>query len=186
MAFLAGSKTNKRHSTIAFAIVCLSALLAVTTFAEAGALENEGLSIEALIRMDGTGIAACGLTLQLNRADHAPVTVEIYNDKTDNGTRTVLRLQPHADSAVRSVRITTPDHDTDTLLTPRPSDSTGFAAAANLDPDTIGPLFRALLVSGFDVELTTKNGLRRWTQQGPAPHSVRQLYLMCSGDLYRP
>lgn len=171
----------QRALTSAFAILFVCTSITAPALAAAVALE-----VEPIVRIHHGGVAACGLKVTA-RSDNTIFHVEIFNDKTSQGTRTTLRVTATDRPGVTGARLKSRAHDTDTLLHPSgPRSEQGFAASAHLAPDTIGPLFRDLLVTGFDLTVTTTAKTYSWQKPGPVPHSVRQLYLMCSGDLYRP
>lgn len=179
-----GLKKPARLRKTARTYWCAFAILIVP--AAAPLANTADLVSEPIIRMNGGGIAACGLKITA-RDGNATFIAELYNDKTERGTRTTLSVSGSNNTALKAAAVRTADHDTKVLLRPiDDSSSKLFKASAYLDPDSIGHLFQQLLVTGFELTTNTSEQTYRWQQSGPVLHSVRQTYLMCSGDLYRP
>jgi len=169
----------------------LAACLPVTAVA-AGA---HATRFEAVTRLEGEAIAACGVEAR---------------GHDDGGIAHVLRVmleaRPLADP------LTVLEVEQEVSMSPAPlasaavvvggldSRAAGFAPAqapapgrgirleAELDADEGAGLLRTLLLSGGRVEVTTAAGGAPTVIgfRGPAPPEVFRRYLQCAGDLYPP
>ena len=157
---------------------------------EAQILNNDAM--RPVMTVNDGEITACGIAIDLT-ADGQSFELILANEKASAGKVTKLTVRPSsgntepAEARIKSASLQTLDHSTadalDVVSDPEDGD---FQARAIGKNDAFGSLFQQLLVGGGRVTITSSTKEHVWKITGPAAHSVRQAYLMCAGDLYRP
>ncbi len=171
------------------AISVLVVLLGSVTTAVAGTpLE---ISVEPVTLLDAGKIAGCGLKATA-RADDATTIGEVIAFRSGDVTVFSVRARAvdGAGNAMRPshIRLTTASHDTRTLFpAPRPHSDGQIETRAHLAGFTGSSFAQELMVMGgrFEVRREDQSTLT-FDLPLPMPHTVRQAYLNCAGDLFRP
>jgi hypothetical protein len=163
------------------------ALVTVTGFAGVNAAAAEAdrtATVEPVTLLENGRIAGCGMT-----SSSASVIGEVIAFREGNETAFAIRARPApGSSAVKSVRFATASHDSANLFpSPTPIDG-GIVESRTVLEGFTGPSFaQELMVTGGRFEIATVDGNTiAYDLPRPMPHRVRQAYLNCAGDLFRP
>lgn len=162
-------------------------LLALTSLPIAAARAEPAVTVEPVTLLKDGEIAGCGLTSSSNGAASAIGEVIAFRD----GDRTAfaVRARPGANGgAIKSVRLATASHDTGTLFPPTQQFEKGLVETRTVLEGFTGSSFaQELMVMGGRFEIVTTAGETiAYDLPRPMPHRVRQAYLNCAGDLFRP
>jgi len=173
-------KLNNRTSMFAISTFLLSAV------ASSLALSGEHkLHADIIMKKNVDGILACGMGFKLT-STNGSYAVNLVNEKVKSGMVTKLIVRSDQKNTISSAAVRTLDFSTQKILTKMQSDNQNTIYSQKLSPDTIGRLFQQLMVSGAKIEITSMSETITWDFPGPASQSLRAMYLMCSGDMYRP
>lgn len=157
--------------------------------------------MEPVTLMEGNRIMGCGVMARQAAGGKGPRRGEVLLMRKGEATEFVVRvdpgpLHPDASTAARNgaqapvaARLATASYDSRQLFPPpRMMDGGFMETRAALGSDTGALFMQDLLVSGgtFSIEVAGGEAPRTLAMPGPMPHSVRQAYLMCAGDLFRP
>ncbi len=162
-------------------------LLALTSLPVAAANAEPAVTVEPVTLLKNGEIAGCGLTSSNNEA--ASVIGDVIAFRDGDRTAFAVRARPGAaGGAIKSVRLATASHDTATLFPPSKPLSGGLVETrAILDGFTGSSFAQELMVMGGRFEIMTAAGdTITYDLPRPMPHRVRQAYLNCAGDLFRP
>jgi hypothetical protein len=161
------------------AITVLAALAFATE-----AVAAPAVAVEPVTLLKDGKIAGCGLT-----SSTASVVGDVMAFREGNDTAFAIRARAAAGShPVTAVRLITASHNSSTLF-PRPSPAgDGLVEARAVLPGFTGSSFaQELMVMGGRFEIDTADGQTiAYDLPRPMPHRVRQAYLTCAGDLFRP
>ncbi len=164
--------------------LALVAAVMVTGTNSAAAEADSSATVEPLTLLEDGKIAGCGMT-----SSSASVIGEVIAFRSGNETAFAIRARPAPGaSAVKSVRFATASHDSASLFpAPAPIDD-GIVEARTVLEGFTGPSFaQELMVMGGRFEIATVDGQTiAFDLPRPMPHRVRQAYLNCAGDLFRP
>jgi hypothetical protein len=114
---------------------------------------------------------------------------EVIAFREGNDTAFAIRARSTpGSSAVTSVRFATASHDSANLFPASAAIGDGIVEARTVLEGFTGPSFaQELMVMGGRFEITTVDGRTiAYDLPRPMPHRVRQAYLNCAGDLFRP
>ncbi len=164
---------------------CLAAaLLLPVTLASA----EPTVTVEPLTLLENGEIAGCGLASTATIGATKAVG-EVIAFRQGDRTAFAVRSRPNANSAaIKSVRLVTASHDTAQLFPPAQPLTDGIVETrAVLEGFTGSSFAQELMVMGGRFELTAEDGTTlAYDLPRPMPHRVRQAYLNCAGDLFRP
>ena len=161
----------------------LFALVAAAGVAGTAAADN-GAKVEPLTLLENGKIAGCGMM-----SSSAMVIGEVIAFREGNDTAFAIRARSTpGSSAVKSVRFATASHDSANLFPASAAIGDGIVEARTVLEGFTGPSFaQELMVMGGRFEITTVDGRTiAYDLPRPMPHRVRQAYLNCAGDLFRP
>lgn len=158
------------------------ALLAAAGAAGAAMADN-GPTVEPLTLLENGKIAGCGMM-----SSSARVIGEVIAFREGTDTAFAIRARPiPGSSAVTSVRFATASHDSAALFPASAPIGDGIVEARAVLEGFTGPSFaQELMVMGGRFEITTVDGTIAYDLPRPMPHRIRQAYLNCAGDLFRP
>lgn len=175
-----------RHSASWPNMLCAVLVLSWLSAAIADANPHKSAVMQPIMDMSGGNIKACGIGFDLEFGKHK-FSLLLINEAATNETQTKLIANSNPPSKIVKAELRT---DTSTTLTHLNSVITKSdhqrVVGGTMSPGENARLFQAILVRGAEIRLETDIGKLTWTVQGPASQSVRAMYLMCSGDLYRP
>lgn len=166
------------------------ALIAVVVPALMGA-ERE-VSVEPVTLMAEGQIAGCGFSSAQSHPEGI-VIGEVLALREGDGTVFSIRARTDGprdggEPAFVEVRLTTASHDT-AVLFPPPAVAAGgiLETRAPLEGFTGSSFVQELMVTGGRFEMRRADGrIMAYDLPRPMPHGVRQAYLNCAGDLFRP
>jgi hypothetical protein len=148
--------------------------------------------VEPVTLMAEGQIAGCGFS---STQSHPEGTVigEVLALREGDGTVFSIRARTDGrrdggEPAFAGVRLTTASHDTGVLFPP-PAVTTGaiLETRAPLEGFTGSSFVQELMVTGGRFEMRRADGrIMAYDLPRPMPHGVRQAYLNCAGDLFRP
>lgn len=162
---------------------CALLAVAAITVATAAGAEPTG-SVEPLTLLENGKIAGCGMA-----SSTASAIGEVIAFRQGDDTAFAIRARTTAGSAaVTNVRFATASHDSKTLFPPPAPIGDGLIETRTVLEGFTGPSFaQELMVMGGRFEITTADGQTiAYDLPRPMPHRVRQAYLNCAGDLFRP
>jgi hypothetical protein len=145
---------------------------------------DTGARVEPLTLLENGKIAGCGMM-----SSSARVIGEVIAFRQGNDTAFAIRARPiPGSSAVKSVRFATASHDSAALFPVSAPIGDGIVEARTVLQGFTGPSFaQELMVMGGRFEITTTDGdTIAYELPRPMPHRIRQAYLNCAGDLFRP
>ena len=148
------------------------------------AAADTGAKVEPLTLLENGKIAGCGMM-----SSSAMVIGEVIAFREGNDTAFAIRARSTpGSSAVTSVRFATASHDSANLFPASAAIGDGIVEARTVLEGFTGPSFaQELMVMGGRFEITTVDGgTIAYDLPRPMPHRVRQAYLNCAGDLFRP
>lgn len=161
------------------------ALVAAAGVGAAGtAAADAGAKVEPLTLLENGKIAGCGMT-----SSSASVIGEVIAFRDGNQTAFAIRARPApGSSAVKSVRFATASHDSASLFPASAPIDDGIVESRTVLEGFTGPSFaQELMVMGGRFQIATVDGQTiAYDLPRPMPHRVRQAYLNCAGDLFRP
>ena len=161
----------------------LFALVAAGGVAGTAAADN-GANVEPLTLLENGKVAGCGVM-----SSSAMAIGEVIAFREGNDTAFAIRARSTpGSSAVTSVRFATASHDSANLFPASAAIGDGIVEARSVLEGFTGPSFaQELMVMGGRFEITTVDGRTiAYDLPRPMPHRVRQAYLNCAGDLFRP
>jgi hypothetical protein len=147
-------------------------------------------NLEPLTLLENGQIAGCGLSATGSEAEGSAIA-EVIAFRDGNETAFAVRARSGPNSAstnAQSIRLVTATHDT-AVLFPRPRRiAGGIVETRRVLQGFTGPSFaQELMVTGGRFEITGADGaVLALDLPRPMPHRVRQAYLTCAGDLFRP
>ncbi|MBY0225447.1 MAG: hypothetical protein K2Q28_06540 [Hyphomicrobium sp.] len=148
------------------------------------AVADGGAKVEPLTLLENGKIAGCGMM-----SSSARVIGEVIAFRQGTDTSFAIRARPvSGSSAVTSVRFTTASHDSASLFPASTPIGDGIVETRAVLQGFTGPSFaQELMVMGGRFEIATVDGHTiSYDLPRPMPHRVRQAYLNCAGDLFRP
>lgn len=162
-------------------------LLALTSVPATAAHAEPSVTVEPVTLLQDGEIAGCGLT----SSDNGPASAigEVIAFRDGDQTAFAVRARPGAaGGAIKSVRLATASHDTGTLFPPsKPLENGLVETRAVLEGFTGSSFAQELMVMGGRFEIVTAAGdTIAYDLPRPMPHRIRQAYLNCAGDLFRP
>lgn len=162
-------------------IVCLHMSAAV-------ARAEPAVTVEPVTLLENGEIAGCGL---ISSATLGPVTAIGEFIAFREGDRTAFAVRARPDptgTGLASVRLATASHDTAQLFPPSKPLANGLVETRAVLEGFAGSSFaQELMVMGGRFEIVTSAGQTlAYDLPRPMPHRVRQAYLNCAGDLFRP
>ncbi len=178
---LADAKGHKR--------LVRSALIALLVPALMGA--DSEVRVEPVTLMAGGQIAGCGFSSTQPQPEDT-VIGEVLALREGDGTVFSIRARTTGrnggEAVFAGVRLTTASHDS-AVLFPAPAVSSGgiLETRAALEGFTGSSFAQELMVTGGRFEMRRADGgIIAYDLPRPMPHRVRQAYLNCAGDLFRP
>jgi hypothetical protein len=146
------------------------------------------VSVEPVVLLQDGRISGCGLS---STAELTGVRVigEVIAFRDGEQTAFAVRARASEGAAhVKSVRLATASHDTLTLFPPPSPLAPGGVETRAILEGLPGSLFaQELLVTGGRFQIDFDDGQTlSFDLPRPMPHSIRQSYLNCAGDLFRP
>lgn len=162
-------------------------LLACAALPVSGLRAEPAVTVEPVTLLENGEIAGCGLT----STGGSPVAAigEVIAFRDGDRTAFAIRARPGAaGAAVKSVRLTTATHDTAVLFPPAQAMPGGLVETRAALEGFAGASFaQELMVMGGRFEIVTAVGdTIAYDLPRPMPHRIRQAYLNCAGDLFRP
>lgn len=153
-----------------------------------GASADPSVTVEPVTLLERGEIAGCGLT---STATIGSVSVigEVIAFRDGDRTTFAVRARPGATGqTIRSVRLATASHDTAQQFPPSAPIDNGLVETRTVLEGFSGSSFaQELMVMGGRFEIITAAGQTlAYDLPRPMPHRVRQAYLNCAGDLFRP
>jgi hypothetical protein len=136
---------------------------------------------------DGT-VAGCGLTASLHSRETQAVG-EVVAFREGDATAFAVRARTVPSSPeITGVRLITATHDTAADFPKARMITDGMIETRTVMEGFSGSSFaQSLMVTGGRFEVTFRGGQTlAYDLPRPMPHSVRQAYLNCAGDLFRP
>lgn len=146
------------------------------------------VAVAPLTLLENGEVAGCGLTSTAHTPE-AKAIGEVVAFRDGNATAFAVRARPDASSArIVGVRLITATHDTASDFPPIRTLDGGLIETRAVLVGFDGSRFaQALMVTGGRFEITLNDGSAlAYDLPRPMPHSVRQAYLNCAGDLFRP
>ncbi|OYW54627.1 MAG: hypothetical protein B7Y80_06195 [Hyphomicrobium sp. 32-62-53] len=146
------------------------------------------VTVDPVTLLENGEIAGCGLTSTVT-SGKASAIGEMIAFRDGDRTAFAVRARPNASSdAIKSVRLATASHDTAVLFPPSKLLGDGLVETRTVLEGFAGSSFaQELMVMGGRFEFVTTNGNTiAYDLPRPMPHRVRQAYLNCAGDLFRP
>jgi len=146
------------------------------------------VTVEPVTLLKNGNIAGCGLTSTV-MDDAVSAIGEVIAFRDGDHTAFAIRARPGTTgAAIQSVRLATASHDTRRLFPPPKLLTNGLVETrAVLEGFTGSSFAQELMVIGGRFELITTAGETiAYDLPRPMPHRVRQAYLNCAGDLFRP
>lgn len=147
--------------------------------------EEPSLAADVIMKTDDRGIAACGIGFRLVQ-DNARYAVNVVIEKRGSDTLTKVIATSNEGSKPKAVSIRTLEFSTDKILQKVQPTAAQLIYAKALTPSNNARLFQQIMVSGARIEIEDNDRQYSWTFPGPASQSLRGMYLMCSGDMFRP
>lgn len=147
-------------------------------------------AVDPLTLLKDGQIAGCGLSATGSAAQGSAIA-EVIAFRDGNETAFAVRARPGPNSTspnAQSIRLVTATHDT-AFLFPQPRRiAGGIVETRTVLQGFTGPSFaQELMVMGGRFEITGADGaVFTLDLPRPMPHRVRQAYLTCAGDLFRP
>lgn len=175
---------RKTRTLALLSLVCAMA----PSIASSARGNSENLTIEPIIQFSKGAIKSCGIAFRA-REQGDELTVLLTNERDTQSTVTKLTATGPDTVSIQGVAISIEAMSTSAITGPANTNgkpSNPFQRVGKLTDDQRGTLFQQALVLGFKLDIETTKGTYSWRHAGPAPQNVRSMYLMCSGDLYRP
>jgi hypothetical protein len=172
----------RRHARLT---VLLALAMVPTSWASAEPL----VTVDPVTLLEAGEIAGCGLTSTVTGGTSS-VIGEMIAFRDGDRTAFAVRARPStADGeAIKSVRLATASHDSAVLFPPSKLLGDGIVETRTVLEGFSGSSFaQELMVMGGRFEIVTTAGETiAYDLPRPMPHRVRQAYLNCAGDLFRP
>jgi len=166
-----------------------AALLALVMVPAAVASAEPLVTVEPVTLLENGEIAGCGLTSTV-AGRTASAIGEMIAFRDGDRTAFAVRARPSTANgqAIKSVRLATASHDTAALFPPSKTLGDGIVESRRVLEGFSGSSFaQELMVMGGRFEIVTTAGETiAYDLPRPMPHRVRQAYLNCAGDLFRP
>ena len=144
--------------------------------------------VEPVTLLENGEIAGCGFVSSAT-VDGAAAIGEVIAFREGDVTAFAVRARPGGNTApITTVRLTTASHDTAKLFPPATSLPHGAVETrAVLEGFTGSSFAQELMVMGGRFEVIATDGKTiTYDLPRPMPHGIRQAYLNCAGDLFRP
>jgi hypothetical protein len=167
----------------------IAALLALVMVPAAAASAEQLVTVEPVTLMENGEIAGCGLTSTVTGGTSSAIgEVIAFRDGYSTAFAVRARPSPANGEAIKSVRLATASHDTAALFPPSRNLGNGLVETRTVLEGFSGSSFaQELMVMGGRFEIITTAGETiAYDLPRPMPHRVRQAYLNCAGDLFRP
>lgn len=164
----------------------LVAALAIGAPATAAPLQVE---VEPVTLIDGDRIAACGVSAVARGDGPGSITASLLAIR--DGDRTVFELSAVVSDPAwppRALTFRSASHTSDQMFPPVTAEAGGgLSTRAALDGLAGAMFIQEVLISGGTFQLGFSDGPEvSLALPSPMPHGVRQSYLQCAGDLFRP
>lgn len=149
------------------------------------------VTVEPVTLLSDGRIAGCGMKATA-RTSASSIISEVIAFRENDRTVFSVRARPAEGgfngTPWRHLRLTTATHDTRNLFPQPQSNTQGYIETRAHLPGFTGSSFaQELLVTGGRFEITAADqSLFAFDLPHPVPHGVRQAYLNCAGDLFRP
>lgn len=146
------------------------------------------ITVAPLTLLENGEVAGCGLTSSTRSPKPRAVgEVIAFRDGNDTAFAVRARIDP-GPAKITSVRLVTATHDTAADFPEVRTLDGGMIETRKVLEGFAGASFaQALMVTGGRFEITMSGGRTVvYDLPSPMPHTVRQAYLNCAGDLFRP
>lgn len=163
-------------------------VLALAVLPASGATADPAVIVEPVTLLERGEIAGCGLTSTFTGGIGSAIG-EVIAFRDGDRTAFAVRARPGSiGGAIKSVRLVTASHDTAALFPPSKSIENGLVETRTVLEGFTGSSFaQEVMVMGGRFEIITATGQTlTYDLPRPMPHRVRQAYLNCAGDLFRP
>ena len=162
--------------------------LAIALLWPSGAIAGGEVTVAPLTLLEDGEVAGCGLTSSLRFPETLAVG-EVFAFREGDATAFAVRARTVPVSAeITGVRLITATHDTAADFPKVRTIAGGMIETRSVLEGFAGSSFaQSLMVTGGRFELTLSGGQTvAYELPRPMPHAVRQAYLNCAGDLFRP
>ena len=166
----------------------VSILISLSVSPAANAQIEPVVTVEPVTLLNDGAVAGCGLTT-FGRVGSTSATAEFIAFRDGDRTAFAIRARPDANGGTpKAIRLTTTSHDTAHLFPPSGIINGGILETRTVLDGFLGSSFaQELMVMGGRFEIVTTAGeIIAFDLPRPMPHRVRQAYLNCAGDLFRP
>ena len=152
------------------------------------AIAEATVSVEPVTLLENGQIAGCGLSSKANDKGRS-VFADVIAFREGDRTAFAVRARPAENATgISAVRLSTASHDTAKLFPPVRNLPEGLVEVRTVLEGFTGSSFaQELMVMGGRFEVTMTDGATlAFDLPRPMPHRIRQAYLNCAGDLFRP
>lgn len=146
------------------------------------------VAVSPLTLLENGNVAGCGLSSTVRTPQNTAIA-DVIAFRDGNATAFAVRARTQSDTPQAvGVRLITATHDTASdFPSVRPIDGGLVETRTVLEGFDGSSFAQALMVTGGRFEITLSGGMTlAYDLPRPMPHGVRQAYLNCAGDLFRP